>query len=241
MTKEILSYGGGLNSSAMIVYKVEVLKQPPDLVICADTKDEFKHTYEAFKYYREYCRRKNIPFVMVNNKGKRLYDHCIEKKIIPSRMKRDCTTKFKIRPIRRYIRAKYGEKENFIMDIGIDYGEATRMSDSQVKYIKHRYPLVDNKINRNDCTKILKERGLMIPPKSGCWYCPFTKKQGWIDLQRKNPELLDASIKLEKNGSRYPEILLNTIPLEKLKKNWKNQKRLTDYDPTCDVSGSCFL
>lgn len=242
MVKSVLSFGAGLNSSALLVWLVEN-KRPLDLVIFADTGNEFDFTYNSVNYYQSYCKEKGIEFVSVkSNLADCLYSYCEKKKIIPSRLKRDCTSKFKISPIRKYLRERFGKKENFIMYIGIASDEFQRVRQSDVKYIENRYPFVDiESTNRKGCIELLKKHNLFVPEKSGCWFCPFTKKANWIMLLKKYPSLFDKAIFLEENGSRFPEFLFNTIPLRKLKESENNQSKLTNYEHTCDVSGSCFL
>lgn len=237
--KYVLSYGGGLNSTALLVYLIKN-NYPLDLVIFADTGSEFEHTYKTVQIYKEYCLNKQIPFEIVKSDKGIIYDYYYNRKITPSRMKRDCTTKFKIMPIRQYIRSKYPKnKEKFVFYIGIDYDESHRMRDSDVSYITNQYPLVDNKIGREDCKLLLEQEKLHVPEKSGCYFCPFTKKDGWINLKLNRPELFNKSIILEQNNKRYPEpvSLLSSKPLINLTKN----TTLDEFTASCDVIGSCFL
>ena len=127
------------------------------------------------------------------------------------------------------------------MYIGIDYGELHRMKDSNVKYITNEYPLVDAKIDRQSCINLLTEKQLMIPRKSGCFYCPFTRKSGWVEIIQKNPELTERAIALEENGKKFPIFLLSSMPLRKIRDAKLSEKTLIDFEQTCDVSGSCFL
>ena len=241
--KHILSFGGGVNSSAMLVYMVKN-RYPLDLVLFADTGDEHDYTYTSIDFYKKWTENNGIEFQIVRaSYGKTLYQYCWDKKITPSRIKRDCTTKFKIVPMRKYLRTRYGKKEKFIRYIGIDYDEAHRISDSDRQYEINKYPLVDAKINREGCKKLLESYGLPIPEKSGCFFCPFTKKTGWINMLNKLPTLFDRAIALEQNGSRYPTPghILSSQPLIKIKDRIVNQTSLIDFESTCDVSGSCFL
>ena len=241
--KYVLSYGGGLNSTALLVYLVKNDK-PLDLVIFADTGNEFEHTYQTVEYYKNWLHQHYpaVKFEIVNSKyGMDLYTYAWNKKIVPNRMKRDCTTKFKILPIKHYLRETYGKQETFIQYIGISLEEAHRMRDSDVKYSKLVYPLVDAAIDRDDCVDLLKQYNLPVPEKSGCWFCPFTNKANWIKLYQEHPDLFQKSIELEQNSSRYPNTtgLLWSKPLIKLP--MYQNKTMKDYEPTCDVVGSCFL
>ena len=116
---------------------------------------------------------------------------------------RDCTGKFKISPIKRYLRKKYGKKETFLSDIFIDYGEFHRMKTSDVKYQTLNYPLVMDKIDRDQCVKIIKDAGYPIPMKSGCFMCPFSKKADWIDLKNNHPKLWEDALRLERLGQKH--------------------------------------
>jgi hypothetical protein len=241
--KHVLSYGAGVNSTALLIFLIKN-NYPLDLVLFSDTGGEFPHTYETIKYYKEYCESKNIRFEIVKSKlSDSLYSYLWNKKIVPSIMRRDCTAKFKIRPMRKFMRETYGKKTKFIQYIGIDYGESHRVMTNDVKYIQNKYPLVDNKINREKCEEILRSEGLLIPKKSGCYFCMFTKRQNWINLLNEDPELFNKAMKLEQNTERYPERagLLHSIPLLKIKNRETENTKLEDFEPICDVSGSCFL
>ena len=239
----ILSYGGGLNSTALLIYLIKN-KMPLDMVIFSDTGDEHDYTYESVKFYKKYAEDHGIRFDIVKSTNNMsLYEYCYNKKITPSRMTRNCTKNFKITPMRQNITKVYGKRSPTVLYIGIAYEEIHRMKDSDVKYIKNVFPLCDAKIDRDGCTKILEDEGLPIPKKSGCWYCPFKKKQEWIDMMKNEPEQYNKAMRLEMNNKYYPNrnSLLNHKPLIEMKKIHKPQMELTDFEPTCDVSGSCFL
>ena len=243
MLNYILSFGGGLNSIALLVYILKN-KMPLDMVIFSDTGDEHDYTYESVKFYKKYAEDHGIRFDIVKSTNNMsLYEYCYNKKITPSRMTRNCTKNFKITPMRQNITKVYGKRSPTVLYIGIAYEEIHRMKDSDVKYIKNVFPLCDAKIDRDGCTKILEDEGLPIPKKSGCWYCPFKKKQEWIDMMKNEPEQYNKAMRLEMNNKYYPNrnSLLNHKPLIEMKKIHKPQMELTDFEPTCDVSGSCFL
>ncbi len=145
MEKYVLSYGGGVNSSALYFYIVHIKKLPLDLVIFADTGEESKQTHDSVKNMKLQCKKDEVKFVIVKSKYGRLVDYYHNKKAIPSLVRRDCTSKFKISPIRRYYRE---ELKGFKIKqyIGIAWDEATRVTTSDVKYIDYIYSFVDDKI-----------------------------------------------------------------------------------------------
>lgn len=243
--KYVLSFGGGLNSSALLVWLIEN-KKPLDLVLFADTGGEFPHTYTAVNFYKKYCEDNQIRFEIVKSHlSKSLYTYMWDKKIVPSKFRRDCTSKFKISPMRRFMRSLYDKQETFTQYIGIDYSEAHRVMANDVQYITNSYPLVDNKIDRTGCEQLLVKRGLPVPQKSGCYFCMFTSRKNWLALLEDNPELYEKSMQLEQHANRYPHsnALLHSIPLLKLKQNKTGNTKMDEFliPHTCDVAGSCFL
>ena len=62
--KYIVSYGGGVNSTAMIIFLVKN-KFPLDYVVFSDTGDEMPETYEYLDVIRKYLDKHKIPFEIV--------------------------------------------------------------------------------------------------------------------------------------------------------------------------------
>jgi hypothetical protein len=240
----ILSFGGGRQTVALLLLMKDILKNNEKAyVIFADTGGEHQETYDYINdYIIPYCRINNIKFVRVYNKyGKTLYDYCWDKRIVPSIKFRDCTSKFKIAPIRKFIREELGvtRKNPCYVHIGISYDEATRMNPSNVLYAKSVYPFVDGyrdiegRKTVEDCAKIVAEEGWPVVPKSGCWFCPFAQTADLLD-----PRYNNKTRALEENGSRYPEIKLRGMG-----KNVKAIKDLTPKDSGKDgcKSGYCMV
>ena len=232
----ILSFGGGVQTTAM------VLKFPEryDFVVMADVGDEKPETIAYIeRYMKPFFRKHNIRFVIVS-KGISLYQYCINEKLIPTRNFRWCTEKFKISPIRKWVRTELKATKNnpVYQDIGFSYDEYWRADGGKhdPKYLISEYPLVDNKITREECFKIILDAGFPVPPKSGCFYCPFAKKKEWQELKVKYPELWENAVTLEKNNARYPEMLLKNKKLDDL----VFDHSLDDFDESCD-SGYCFV
>jgi 3'-phosphoadenosine 5'-phosphosulfate sulfotransferase (PAPS reductase)/FAD synthetase len=67
MTKEvtILSYGGGVDSTAILPLMFREIVPKADVVLMADPGAEFPQTYETFKTTRAECAKHNIPVKMV--------------------------------------------------------------------------------------------------------------------------------------------------------------------------------
>lgn len=176
-----LSYGGGVNSTALAVLLVQgkLPKYEPWRIVFADTKTEKDQTYA-------YIRDHFAPWL--ERHGKRLevvypQEGVLERwerlKVTGSRILRTCTDQAKVKPITAYIAANGGGEQL----IGIDASEAHRMAD---KSGKHR-PLVDLDIDREECERIIAAAGLPSPGKSGCWCCPFSRVGEVIELIKTSP------------------------------------------------------
>ena len=212
----ILSYGGGTNSTALLLEWVN-RGNDLDAVIFADTGSEQPKTYDFIdQYVKPYCKEKNLPFHTVKYTiGKKargvkegewedgeavaIYDYYKYMEKLPSLQNRMCTGKWKIIPIEKLIKDKY---EGCIQLIGIDAGEtkrAKRVRDPKTGewiylYPDKRYPLIDWDIDREGCSQIIKDQGWPSPEKSGCYFCPFQPTDNWIELYEKSPDLFNKSL-----------------------------------------------
>jgi len=242
--KYILSYGGGVNSSALFFYIIEN-KMPIDLVIFADTGEELDETYDCVNRMKQECEKRNIEFVVVKSKYGNLYDYYFEKKMVAGMLHRDCSSKFKLSPINNYLRTRFGKQEKFNMYIGIAFEEKQRMKISREQYKVNIYPFCDEKIDRKGCEEILLKNNFKAI-KSGCKGCIFLKKRDWIEMAKNNPKEMERWIALDKNNKRYPRLSwCPSFKLEDIYKAVLEQKSLMGFDespePSCDVTGGCFL
>lgn len=219
----VLSYGGGVNSTALILLLIQK-KIKIDLIIYADVGSEHPETDKFINYFKKWCKSKKLTFVTVRSHLGNIYDYYHRNNIIPYRMFRSCTDKFKIRVINKYLKKNYSDFR-INMFLGIDAGESHRAKELDGNY----YPLVEHNVDRAGCISLIKDAGLKIPRKSGCWFCPFQPKQEWINLLNNDPDLFEKAIELEKNCRSYPEFHLTQIPLEKLKIIIKSQTKLSDF------------
>ena len=190
--KQIASFGCGVDSVAMVL-----LKSDYDEIIFADTGSEMPQTYAYLDYFE---KKSGLKITKVKSKHGNIYDYYFGKKAQPTIFMRDCTGKFKVSVIRHYLREKFGKKETFEMNLGIDYSEFHRMRESDRKYIKNKYPLVDQKLTRDELKEIIISKGYELPTKSGCFFCPFNNKKRWIDLRNNHLDLFEKSQELEKRA-----------------------------------------
>ena len=190
---------------------------------------------------REYVEmiQKYFPITILkpNVEGKsNLYDYAYLKKMTPSRTRRWCTDKFKVRVINKYVK-----KPCFSL-IGFSTDEENRAKFSVENGIENRFPLLEYEIDRKGCADIIKQAGFPVPIKSGCYFCPFQRIGQWKLLRRKHPELFCKATALEQNQiearkkiNKGPLYLVDRPLLEVVKE--KQEVLFEDMKPPC----SCGL
>lgn len=204
--REVLSYGAGVNSTALAILLINEGWHGP--LVFADTGAEWPETYEYMDYFEGgWLMPRGFEVVRLHPhssdlftskaKGRTLIEYCLESRVIPMGLRRWCTERWKIEPINRY--AKQCNLSPML--IGIDAGESHRASKKRNPPRKR--PLVDRGIDRESCKAIISAEGLQIPPKSGCFICPFQRSGQWRRLWQLHPDLFDLAMRLEENAPRF--------------------------------------
>lgn len=104
---------------------------------------------------------------------------------------RHCTQHYKALPIREKIKELCNPDFKYpaILWIGISLEESLkRMGKSKVKYLIHRYPLVEKKLTREDLIKWMDKNGFESPGRSSCTFCPYHTDREWNELSKEEFE-----------------------------------------------------
>jgi hypothetical protein len=242
--QQVLSYGGGKQTFAMLVLIEQGLLPKPDLIIFADTGREIKETYEHIQQYAlPLIERLGIPYYgvkrNVNGDERDIYqyhyDHYLTN-IWPT-----CTMEFKVRPINRKINELFDivpGVHSIDTWIGITTDEAHRTTPSNTAYIRKTFPLLDLNLSRDDCINLTVAAGYPAPPKSGCDICSH---KDWEKAYVDHPEWFEPALTLEVHAAeKRPEVSLpeygrnlRTIALQP-KFNWSG------YEEDCGT-GYCHV
>ena len=157
-----------------------------------------------------------VEFKIVRSTNTTLYETCKRRRVVPSKIWRWSTRDFKIIPIHKYYKSLGTHIREYM---GIAYDEIGRMKASKEDYITSEFPLIDRKMSRADCIKVIRRAHLPIPIKSGCYFCPFQDIHRWQELYDKHPELYRKAMELEETSKHFPDQRLNVHTLRGLKKS----------------------
>ncbi len=236
--KYVVSYGGGVNSTAMIIFLVDN-GFPVDHVVFSDTGSEMPDTYAFLPVMAKYLKERDIPFVIVSTRsGVSLYERSFRRKVFPSMIWRWCTRDMKVKPCYAFYKTL---KSRIYQYMGFDAGESHRMKPATEDYVTNLYPLVDFGIDRDGCVEIIRKAGLPVPPKSGCPFCPFNSMDRWEDLYRNYPDLFQEAIDLEENSKHFgtQSLAPEGYTLRKIRDMLDKKQKLPMVDSGDPCGGEC--
>lgn len=222
MTLRTISYGGGVQSTALLVLAAQgklddIIGGPVDAALFSNVGDDSEHPATL-----EYVRNVATPWahergitvhelrrIKRDGSGETLMGRLMKPGSrslpIPVRMdngapgNRSCTADFKIKVIGKWLKANGATAEDpATVCIGISTDEITRVSNKRVMpYERPVYPLINLGLDRSACQVLIADAGLPVPPKSSCFFCPFHRPQTWAEMRRDDPKLFWASAELE--------------------------------------------
>lgn len=240
-----LSFGGGVQSTALLLMSGtgEHGIPKPNVAIFADTQGEIGATYEHIKKMQTWGTDHGIPLI-VTTKGSLEQDVLVgvgaSQVSIPAFiktptgrgvMRRQCTYDYKLLAIQAEVRRQLGLAKGGIAKgrfsvramIGISFDEVIRMKPSREEWVTNSYPLVDARLTRTDCKRIIERHGLQVPPRSACYFCPYHRDDYWRWLKRDHPVEFSRAIEFDRkirtsqpklNGAAFLHDSL--VPLEEI-------------------------
>ena len=186
-----ISLGWGVQSFTLAAMSALGDLEPVDVAIHADTTHETSGTYAFAERWTPWLEERGVRVVTVRDAAQAATVTEF-KTDIPAftdtpggsggMLRRQCTGRWKIGPMRKWLQSNRDGKpvEQWL---GISLDEFQRMKDSDVKYIAHRWPLIEQRMTRWDCQRYLETHGLEVPPKSACVFCPFHNMAAWREMK----------------------------------------------------------
>lgn len=209
MPINIVSYGAGTNSTAMLI-EMAKRKIIPDHILFADTGGEREQTYHYIQYFNDWLNNHDMPQIeTVQYKTKdgiflTLEEDCLNNNTLPSIAFgfKTCSQKFKILPQERFIKERY-PNHKIIHYIGFDYREQRRVKENPLPHHTNLYPLIEWGIDRSECIQIILNEKLCLPGKSSCFFCPNMRRDEILNLTEKEKQRVKA---IEKNATKLVEL-----------------------------------
>lgn len=224
---KVLSYGAGVQTFGVLVAIEAGLIDPPAMVVFADTQNEEIATYKHFgEIAIPLMQRLEIPFRLIT-RGNLYRDSILAKRTPNPPM---CTKTYKIRPIEKFLTRVFPVGVIQVM-IGISTDEESRsQSKSENKRIEKIFPLLELGLSRFQVIELIKAKGYPVPPKSGCFFCPWKSKE-FQTMRQTNPDKFQACLNLEAHsGHKLPKYGNSLIQVE--------NQMFFDFDDNCST-GFC--
>lgn len=246
---KVLSLGAGVQSSTILLMAIKGELEKPDVTIFADTGWENPDTYKHLEWLKAEAERAGIPILTVSKGNIRhdllnAADTGCRFASIPAytllkgtlgRLKRQCTTDYKIVPIKQEIRHLLGVKphtklpaEAVELWVGISIDEYKRVASftRNPQWLSATFPLTELKpMTRNECIAWLKENYPdRVIPRSACLGCPFKCDEEWRLVKDNNEHwddvvYVDDKIRHTKGFIKSDELYLH-----------RSCQRLSDVD-----------
>lgn len=96
--------------------------------------------------------------------------------------------------------------------IGISLDEISRMKDSREPWLKNRWPLIEQRINRHGCHIWMSMYGYPKAPRSACRYCPYHNDDEWRRLKNEEPAEFEKAVQFEKAVRDKSLNILESVP-----------------------------
>lgn len=254
---KVISLGWGVQSWTIAAMVALGELESVDVALHSDTTWERRATYDFAKKWTPWLEARGVRVVTVNEstRTRQMLTGVPDTPLFTTypdgtksgMLRRQCTDKWKIRPMRHWLRSRGVKQAEQWLGITVD--EVERAKDSDVKWITHRFPLLEKRMTRVDCLTWLKAHDLPTPGKSSCVFCPYHTRRVFAEMKRDNGPDWQAAVQVDeavrdKRPGYVAYVHPDRIPLAEVKiaeDFGMEQLSFTDLrDAECD-SGYCFL
>lgn len=225
-----LSLGAGVQSTvlALMAERGEYGLQKPDVAVFADTGWEPPAVYDHLDWLS-----KQLSFEVVRVQAGNIKDNILAGTSpdgnnylgIPAFLQsadgkpgiaaRQCTSKYKVKPINRFLRERLGvapgrrAPKHLQVEIwmGISADETLRQKESREEWATNRYPLIELGFSRAQLLNWFNENypGRYLP-RSSCIGCPFRSDAEWKWLKANDPDAFDEAVFVDKALREVPVV-----------------------------------
>ena len=199
---QVLSYGGGVQTVAMIAAIAAGQLEKPDLIVIADTDREKSSTWDYMEeIVQSELKRIGLQVEIASHDLATvdLYakndDLLLPAYTETGKMPTFCSNEWKQRVIYRWLRGR-GVTAADIW-IGFSTDEAGRAQQVSTKWIQRRFPLLELGMNRADCRILIESLGWPLPMKSACFMCPNMTDSEWVEMKNAYPNDFDKAVEID--------------------------------------------
>jgi len=181
---QIVSYGAGTNSTAMVCEMVKRGEQIVALVF-ADTGGERAETYAHVLEFSDWLTAKGYPPITTVRRVAKvgeltadtLEQECLMRRQLPGIAYGfgSCSDKWKQQPFRTWLKSTGWQDVTVCIGFDADEPHRAERGDHYDSGYTKRYPLIEWGMGRDECIAAIDATGLKRPGKSACFYCPSSK------------------------------------------------------------------
>jgi len=157
-------------------------------------------------------------------------------------LRRQCSNEYKIEQVDQEIRGILSLRRRqhtppVTLWKGITVDEIERLSIPQERWKTAYYPFCGYRISKYSTDRVTSpimsrqdviawyiKRGLPVPPKSACVFCPYQSDASWLDMKTNQPEDFAAAVEVDnrirngaETGIKQPSFLHRTcVPLSEI-------------------------
>lgn len=221
----VFSHGGGAQSIAVLVLAAQG-KVQYDAFLFANVGEDSENP-DTLRYHHDiampFAERYALRLIELHRVMRTGETRTLKQQIIdqprsvpfPVRMQgggfgnRQCTERFKVKVVARWTREHGATEANpAVCGIGISMDELDRATTAEkVKHHRTEYPLLDLRLTRSDCRRIIADAGLPQPPKSSCFFCPFRSLEDWRRQRATEPQVFASSVALERTVNEHRDAM----------------------------------
>lgn len=245
---QVLNYGGGTQTTAMIALCITGRLPWPDRIVMADTGREASATWEWLhdvvapalaNHGRavEIAPHSLATEDLLSHRGTILMPMWTTKKNAgePGQLPTYCSDKWKTRVVQRHL----ADCQRVDHWIGYSADEASRMAARGGNLEKWRsvYPLLDLGMTRDDCQQIVRRVFGKPAPKSSCYMCPHRGDSQWRELRDHYPADWAEAVHLDYLlRQKDPHVYTHRsgVPLDMARLD------SSDGEVACSADGGCW-
>ena len=197
--RHVLGISGGKDSAALAIYLKQQNQAPDVEYFFCDTGVELPEVYAFLDKLETYLGK---PILRLGQEKNFFHHLKMHNGMLPQATRRWCTKDMKIKPLEQFV-----GNDEAVTYVGIRADEFREGYLSLKANIKAEYPFIRDGLVRQDIFDLLQET-VGIPEyyewrsRSGCFFCFFQRREEWLGLSEKHPELFAKAVAMEEEVNR---------------------------------------